>query len=433
MDFYIQIVVVACLTGMTALLAHKSAAVFHDGIRPILPQLIEGNMNRREAGSIAFGLSIGFVASVGISFTLKTGLLNSWLLFLPTDILGVLAFNGMMAFGLGAIWGVLILTCLLPVNHLLTALPVDVLGSLGELSSPVVSAFALFPLVAIFYQFGWKNSLFAAVVVLMTRVIIVRFFPHLNPESIEIFVGMVMLLGIAITLDHRTRGERSDDDGQSVFEERTSRIIKNLPYIAIVGGLIAAVASMKIFAGSEVSIFTLEKAYHAGLDPAQSQTLINQAALAEFMRGLGFVPMIATTALATGVYAVAGFTFVFAVGYLIANPLIAFVVGALVISAEVLLLRSIGKWLGRYPSVRNASDNIRNAMNMLMEMALLVGSIFAAIKMAGYTGFTIAAALYFLNESLGRPVQKMASPVVAVLITGIVLNILFYCGLFVPA
>lgn len=434
MDFYIQILVVACLTGMTALLAHKSAAVFHDGIRPILPQLIEGNMNRREAGSIAFGLSIGFVASVGISFTLKTGLLNSWLLFLPTDILGVLAINGLMAFTLGAVWGVLILTCLLPVNHLLTALPVDVLGSLGELSSPVVSAFALFPLVAIFYQFGWKNSLLAAGVVLMTRVLIVRYFPQQNPESIEIFVGMVMLLGIAIAQDHRSRGEREHDDaGLSVFEERTSRIIKNLPYIAVVGGLIAAVASMKLFAGSEVSIFTLEKAYHAGLDPAQSQTLINQAALAEFMRGLGFVPMIATTALATGVYAVAGFTFVFAAGYLITNPLIAFIAGALIISAEVLLLRSIGKWLGRYPSVRNASDNIRNAMNMLMEMALLVGSIFAAIKMAGYTGFTLATALYFLNEALGRPVQKMAAPVVAVLITGIVLNLLFWCGLFIPA
>lgn len=125
MDLYIQIIVVACLTGMTSLLAHRSAAVFHDGIRPILPQLIEGYMNRREAGSIAFGLSIGFVASVGISFTLKTGLLNAWLLFLPTDILGVLAINSLMAFGLGAIWGVLILTCLLPVNQLLTALPVD--------------------------------------------------------------------------------------------------------------------------------------------------------------------------------------------------------------------------------------------------------------------------------------------------------------------
>lgn len=434
MDFYIQMAVVACLTGMTALLAHKSAAVFHDGIRPVLPQLIEGNMNRREAGSIAFGLSIGFVASVGISFTLKTGLLNSWLLFLPTDILGVLAINGWLAFGLGALWGILILTSLIPVNHLLTALPVDVIGSFGELSSPVVAAFALFPLVAIFYQFGWKNSLLAATVVLMVRILIVRFFPHLNPESIEIFTGMLMLLGIAIIRDHLTRGEReSDDSGTSVFEERTSRIIKNLPYIAIAGGLIAAVASMKIFAGSEVSIFTLEKAYSAGLDPVQSQTLINQAALAEFMRGLGFVPMIVTTALATGVYAVAGFTFVFVVGYLISNPLLAFVAGAIVISVEVLLLRSIGKWLGRYPSVRNASDNIRNAMNMLMEMALLIGCVFAAIKMAGYTGFTITAALYFLNESLGRPVQKMASPVVAVLITGIVLNLLYYCGLFIPA
>lgn len=129
------------------------------------------------------------------------------------------------------------------------------LGSLGELSSPVVSAFALFPLVAIFYQFGWKQSLIAAVVVLMTRVVVVRYFPHLNPESIEIFIGMVMLLGIAITHDLRHRDENDiDASGMSVFEERTSRIIKNLPYIAIVGALIAAVASMKIFAGSEVSI-----------------------------------------------------------------------------------------------------------------------------------------------------------------------------------
>ncbi len=49
MDLYIQIIVVACLTGMTSLLAHRSAAVY-DGIRPILPQLIEANTNRREAG-----------------------------------------------------------------------------------------------------------------------------------------------------------------------------------------------------------------------------------------------------------------------------------------------------------------------------------------------------------------------------------------------
>ncbi|WP_230675751.1 YhfT family protein, partial [Yersinia ruckeri] len=97
---------------MTALLSHRSVAVFHDGLRPILPQLVEGNMSRREAGSIAFGLSVGFIASVGISFTLSTGLLNSWLLFLPTDIIGVLAINSYLAFALGAAWGILALTSL---------------------------------------------------------------------------------------------------------------------------------------------------------------------------------------------------------------------------------------------------------------------------------------------------------------------------------
>lgn len=432
MDHTFAMVLVSLLTGMTALLSHRSAAVFHDGIRPILPQVVEGNMKRREAGSIAFGLSIGFVASVGISFTLSTGLLNSWLLFLPTDIIGVMAVNIWLAFALGACWGVLVFTSLEPINNTLTSLPVDIIGALGELSSPVVSAFALFPLVALFYQFGWKQSLLAAFVVLMSRIVVVRYFPHLYPESIQIFVGMVMLLGIAIWRDLRNRNASDDGGMSSIFELRTQRIIKNLPLIAITGALISAVASMKIFGGSEVSIYTLAKAYAPGLDEATSQALRQQAALAEFMRGLGFIPLIATTALATGVYAVAGFTFVFAVGYLSPSPLVAAPLGALVIVLEVLMLRYIGKWLGRYPSVRNASDNIRNAMNMLMEFALLIGSIFAAIKMAGYTGFSIATALYFLNEALGRPVLKIAAPVVAVIITGILLNIFWLSGLFVP-
>ncbi len=34
---------VALLCATTALIANMSAAVFHDGIRPILPQLFEGN------------------------------------------------------------------------------------------------------------------------------------------------------------------------------------------------------------------------------------------------------------------------------------------------------------------------------------------------------------------------------------------------------
>ena len=41
MDIY-KIIFVALLTGFTSLAAHTAKAVFHDGIRPILPELTEG-------------------------------------------------------------------------------------------------------------------------------------------------------------------------------------------------------------------------------------------------------------------------------------------------------------------------------------------------------------------------------------------------------
>ncbi|MCZ4371656.1 YhfT family protein [Vibrio diazotrophicus] len=423
---------VALLCATTALIANMSAAVFHDGIRPILPQLFEGNMTRRDAGSVAFGLSIGFVASVGISFTLSTGLLNPWLLFLPTDIIGVMIGSRILAAVGGAVWGILVVTSLTAVNTVLTGLPVDALGALGELGTPVMSAFALFPLLAILYQFGWKAGAVAAAVVLLSRLLIMKF-TGIYPESIQIFVGMVMLILIAVRKDlsDRSNGISPPDMSgmHSIFDERTKRIVKHLPFLAFTGALIAAVCNAGIFAGSEVSIYSLAEAYKI-TDPAEQDAALQQVALSEFMRGLGFIPLIATTALATGVYGVVGMTFVFVVGYLSPNIAVAAALGAVTICLEVLLLRSVGRVLEQFPSIRNASDNIRNSMNTLMEFALLIGGVLAVMKMGSTTGFTIFAMLYFLNEVMGRPVLKIAAPAVAAILTGIILNLLYVVGLF---
>ena len=423
---------VALLCATTALIANMSAAVFHDGIRPILPQLFEGNMTRRDAGSVAFGLSIGFVASVGISFTLSTGLLNPWLLFLPTDIIGVMIGSRILAAVGGAVWGILVVTSLTAVNTVLTGLPVDALGALGELGTPVMSAFALFPLLAILYQFGWKAGAVAAAVVLLSRLLIMKF-TGIYPESIQIFVGMVMLILIAVRKDlsDRSNGISPPDMSgmHSIFDERTKRIVKHLPFLAFTGALIAAVCNAGIFAGSEVSIYSLAEAYKI-TDPAEQDAALQQVALSEFMRGLGFIPLIATTALATGVYGVVGMTFVFVVGYLSPNIAVAAALGAVTICLEVLLLRSVGRVLEQFPSIRNASDNIRNSMNTLMEFALLIGGVLAVMKMGSTTGFTIFAMRYFLNEVMGRPVLKIAAPAVAAILTGIILNLLYVVGLF---
>lgn len=423
---------VAILCAMTALIANMSASVFHDGIRPILPQLVEGHMTRRDAGSVAFGLSIGFVASVGISFTLSTGLLNPWLLFLPTDILGVMIGSRLLAALAGGLWGILVVTSLSGVNAVLTGLPIDALGALGELGTPVMSAFALFPLLAIFYQFGWKAGALAGSVILVSRLLVMKY-TGIYPESIQIFVGMLMLVGIAINKDitDKKNGICPPDMScmHSLFEERTKRIVKNLPLLAATGSLIAIITNAGIFAGSEVSIYSLADAYKI-TDPLEQDSAIKQVALSEFMRGLGFIPLIATTALATGVYGVVGMTFVFVVGYLSPNIPVAAILGALTICVEVMLLRKVGHFLERFPSIRNASDNIRNSMNTLMEFALLIGGVLAVMKMGETTGFTIFAVLYFLNEVMGRPILKIAAPAVAAILTGIILNLLYILGLF---
>jgi hypothetical protein len=295
-----------------------------------------------------------------------------------------------------------------------------------------MSAFALFPLLAIFYQFGWKAGAIAAGVILFARLMIMKF-TGIYPESIQIFVGMMMLVFFAIRkdlADRRAGIAPPDMSGlHSIFEERSKRIVKHLPFLAITGALIAAVSNGGIFAGSEVSIYSLADALKLS-DPAAKEAAIGQVALSEFMRGLGFIPLIATTALATGVYGVVGMTFVFVVGYLSPNMAVAAGLGAITICLEVFLLRAIGRFLEQFPSIRNASDNIRNSMNTLMEFALLIGGVLAVMKMGSTTGFTIFAMLFYLNEVMGRPILKIAAPAVAAILTGVILNVLHLLGLF---
>ncbi|GGE55355.1 membrane protein [Pullulanibacillus camelliae] len=436
MDFSIlKLILVALTTTATALLSYYGRAVFHDGLRPLMPELIEGRMKRPEMSSIAFGLSVGFIASVGISFTLSTGLLNPWLLFLPTDILGVFAGSAWLAAVLGCAWGVAVVSGLTVVQSFFTLFPVDFIGALGQLSSPVLAGFALFPVLAIIYQFGWKKGVFSAAIVLLVRTFIAQgFLPKdisLLPEAGELFIGTILLVIFALWQDRKSKADEGVDEGESLFEERTTRIYKGLPFFAIVGALVAVIANLHYFAGSEVSVYTLHDAYTAK-SASHSSSLVHQAALADFLRAIGFIPLIATTALTTGVYGVLGLTFVLPIGYIMPNPILAALAGAAMLSLEVLVLSRLGKVLERFPALREASDNIRTSISMVMEIALLIGSVLAVIKMGDFTGFTIFAILYFINEATGRPIIRLAVAPLGAIVTGILLNILYFLHLFTP-
>ncbi len=166
-----SVLLVGALCAMTAFCSHLGIAVFNDGVRPFVPEMLEGRMPRPEYAVAVFGLCVGFIASVGIGNALATNLLNPWLLFLATDIIGAACPNKISAAIAGAAWGILCLLGLGGINTVLTCLPVDILGSLGQLGTYVVTGFALFPVVAIIMQFGWQRGVITAVLALIARVV----------------------------------------------------------------------------------------------------------------------------------------------------------------------------------------------------------------------------------------------------------------------
>lgn len=430
-----NVIIVMVLCAMTAFLSHMGMAVFHDGIRPVIPEYIEGRMGRSQMASIAFGLSVGFIASVGIGNALVTNLLNPWLLFLATDIIGIAAPKKWLAPIFGAAYGVLCLTAIGGVNAVLTGMPVDLIGALGNVGSYIVTGFAIFPIVAIVMQFGMLKGVVTAIVVLIFR-LVGPSFTTISGDAWTMMIGVIALVALCIAKDLKanTKEAVSSEDTMNIFSERVARIKKNLPFLMAAGALIAAACNLHIFAGSDVSMFDLSKAY-AMTDSAEAQSIVKIVATNEFMRGLSFIPLIATTAITTGVYGVAGFTFVYVAGYLCPNPVIAAIVGAVIILIEVFLLGFIGKFLGNFPSMRDASDNIRSAMNTCVEFALLIGSITACCVMGEATtagaagGFIIGAIIYLINEMTGRKIMRMAIGPVAAIATGIILNLTYLIGL----
>ena len=433
----VSVLVVGALCAVTALLSNLGVAVFNDGVRPFVPEFLEGRMPRPEYALAVFGMCIGFIASVGIGNALATNLLNPWLLFLATDIIGAVSPNKIVAAIVGAAWGVLCLVGIGGINTVLTFLPVDLIGALGQLGTYIVTGFALFPVVAIIMQFGWQRGVITAVLALIARVLgpMWKFGPSkasISADAWTLLVGVVLLVAFAIAKDLADKDRASDELGGNLFSERVGRIRKNVPFLMVGAALIGAACNLHIFAGSTVSMFNLADAYKAagGVD----MSLVQTAAINELFRGISFIPLIAVTAITTGVYGVAGFTFIYVAGYLAPNPIVAAVLAVIIIFVEVMLLGLIGKQLGRFPSLRDAADNIRSAMGTCVEWALMFGSLNAVITMGASVSnptlaFAIAAAIYFINEATGRKIMRMAIGPVFAGGTGIILNLLDAVGL----
>ncbi|MFJ2705502.1 YhfT family protein [Streptomyces sp. NPDC087428] len=431
LDFTLaQQLTVIALCALTAYISHMALAVFNDGVRPFMLDFIQGRTTRSATTAVSFGLSAGFIFGLGAPMALSTGVLNPWLLFLPTDILGMLAPRRWLAPILGGAWGAVVVFGLNGANNVAHDLPVDFLTAMQQMSTPILFLFSLFPVLAITKQFGRKWGGVAGVLELALVVMTMKLWPNMFAGALAMAVGVLMLIGLAVAKDVRQRrADRAagveevvleDDPMASLFSASAARLRKYLPLFMVLGAGVCVLAQMHIFGGGEATSFLIAKGQYS------------EAAQVDFYRVFGFIPLIATTALASGAYGIAGFTLVYPIGYLMPNPFLAAVVGAVVFAAEVLALSWIGKVLGKLPSVRDSSEHLRSAIGDTLQLAILFGSLMAANAMGGGLGILVVGGLYLLNEAMGRPIVKMAAAPAAVIVGGILLNVLYWLDLFTP-
>ena len=425
----LKYVVIMGIGALAAVLANKGIAVFNDGFRPLVPQYFEGKINRAELAATSFAISFGLVVGFGIPVSIGASIILIHSILLATDIIGTVFKDDMLGTILsgvvGAAYGAGILFGLQVIVDAFALLPLNFLGSLGNVSAPVVAAFAIFPAVAIAMQHGFKKGTIAGLVTTLTYFVVKRFgvitFNEatiaLNPEGLAMLVGTLMMLFYA----SRVKGETSEtQDLTSMFTAQVKRIQKNWWLLGIMGGLIAAGTSLSIVAGDPTSLALL------------AEGSFSSAALAAFARAIGFVPLVFTTAIVTGVYGTAGATFVFAIGILMnGNPLLAFILGAVVMVLEIFLINLFAKGLDTFPGIREMGEHIRTAMGRVLEVALLAGSIIAANEMAAGVGSLFVIGVYLLNKQSKKPIVDMAVGPVAAIAFGILLNILILVGLYV--
>ena len=438
-----KFLVSALLSGFASILANLGVAVFNDGLRPMVPEFLEGRMDRKALAATSFALSFGLVIGFGIPLSIGSTIILIHSILLGTDIIGTSTprnNNGLILAGIiGALYGIGLVFGLEKIVELFSKMPIDFLPSLAKVGAPVIVGFSVFPALVVGYQYGTRNGAITLLITLFVRQIVSVFgkIPitenakiTLNPDGMALLVSVVIMLIFAIS-DKKTEKTNSNEMLVGIFSARVARVKKNIIPLSIMGGLIAAACSLRIVAGDPITLKLLASTLK---DTTGGDSKVFEAGLVALARSVGFVPLVATTAITTGVYGPAGMTFIFVIGIFIKNPIISFIAGTVILALEILLLELIAKSLDRFPGVKACGDQIRTAMTKVLEISLLVGGMIAADEMAGSNGlgFLFVGGFYLLNKTSKKPLVDMAIGPVATISFGIILNILFILHLYVP-
>lgn len=418
----LAVALIAALGGWSALLAQRGIALFHDGVRPLVPELLAGRMTRSALAATALAMSTGFVVGFGIPLALASGLVMIYLVLLPADVIGLRSPRAWIALLAGGLWGAAVALAMRGVLELAAIAPVDFVAPLSALWLPVEYAIVAVPPLAAGLMFGARVGAISVAIVTVVALAAGTLGPFgpFGPVPASLIAGMLVLLGLAVARERGAPVEPTVDAGEPdpVAAGHLRRLRRNAPFLAVQGAIIAVACNLRILAGSEADFVFV------------AQGRMTEAALADAVRAFAFLPLIATSATSTGVAQAVGGLLVYSVGFLAPTPVVAALAGGAVVAGEVLIIGRTNALLLQHPAVREAAEHVRGSLARVLEVALLAGSVIAAERLIpGGVGILLVIALYVLNEVAGLRVYRLAAGPLAAIAVGVVANLLALLGI----
>ncbi|MBQ1878142.1 MAG: hypothetical protein II161_04920 [Erysipelotrichaceae bacterium] len=423
----LRTIVLVAIAAWASLLSHLCISNFNDGARPVFPELMEGRMSRTEFAVVVTGMGVGWVLA-GFSQWLATGLIACHLILIATDCLGAWAPNKYVALGLGAAYALVCAYGTAGINAAFNALPHNFLNDLTNITSPVLPVFCMYPAVAIAGQFDAKKGIIAGCVTALTYIVctligsirIGKISIALYPYTFAMLAGMICLVFYAVKASKNSGEIEVTEEEENLFTKNAERIKSNWLYLCIQGALNA------------LGIKILAQAYQ----PVQLAAAITAGDMSVFWLAMvgvviAFIPLIVSTALATGVYQAVGLTTVMLFGTMVPDSVwfLAPVAGFVAEYIEIQLLGLLGKFLSKFPELSKCGDHIRDAMISCLTLALTIGAFMAGNSIWSGVGFTIVGGFYVLNEITGQRIPKTAIGPIGAVAVGIIYNILILVGL----
>lgn len=406
---WLKVALFAILGAASAIAANRRLSFFHDGLRPMVPQLLTGALTREEFARTAYRMSIGFIVLFSAPLTLISGVIVAHTVFLAADIVGAWAPSRSTAGLAGGVSSGLIVLVLDLLRYGLAVLPNHPLTALAHIGDLYVAVYFLGPAaVAIRFLGPRKGGL------VLGATLIARWLANpLNAApraglwlSAEAVAAMVGITGLVYFV---TRRRNEGPDPLAEFSAQSvARLRQAVVPLGIAAAAAAALANLGWFAGDPATALVL------------GQGRLVDAALIALLSIFSFGPLTVNSAKLVGAYTHQGLPEVVqAVGYVMPNPLAAAVVGSVLMTAQLLGFGRLADIYHRYPDLNELADAMRGGSGF-GDIALTFGGLVAAQTLWPIGGPVLVIAAYLVNDLLGKPMIRMVIAPYTAILAGVI-------------